>query len=311
MDHMPSLQKSFKGYTELLIWVDLFSGFVIAKASASRTAQTVAKNYEKCVFRRYGASEVIRHDREPGLMSDFFVLLTGLWDKSRGPLWPIRDRADHHYERVRPHKIEVGAQLWIYLDRVKEGYARKLAHMWHGPLRVLELVGGHAARLETAGTEYRLFPIVHIAKLKPIRQFPDQPGATLTVDEADRFDFDEALLPEDSWETPLGDDEFEVDRTADMRAGRWTRYGRVHREFLAYWKSYEDPSWVDEADLNCGALMRESNDTGVTTASSMSHGTASYSMRTLASVIRSGGQCCVGGVFSSGGNIQEAGFENF
>ncbi|KAE8990640.1 hypothetical protein PR001_g21435 [Phytophthora rubi] len=129
--------------------------------------------------------------------------------------------------------------------------------MWHGPFRVLELVGNHAARLETAGTKYRLFPIVHLAKLKPVTQFPDRPGTALTVDETGRFDFDEALLPEDSWETPLGEDEFEVDRIADMRTGRRTRYGRVHREFLVYWRGYEDPPWVDEADMNCGALMRE------------------------------------------------------
>jgi hypothetical protein len=38
----------------------------------SRTAQTIAENYEECVFRRFGASEVIRHDREPGFMADFF-----------------------------------------------------------------------------------------------------------------------------------------------------------------------------------------------------------------------------------------------
>ncbi|GMF44825.1 unnamed protein product [Phytophthora fragariaefolia] len=64
----------------------------------------------------------------------------------------IRDRADHHHEQVLPHKIEVGAQVWLYLDRAKEGYAQKLAHMWHGPFQGLELVGDHAARLETAGT---------------------------------------------------------------------------------------------------------------------------------------------------------------
>ena len=72
MDHIPSLPRSFKGNIELLLWVDLFSGYVIAKASSSRTAQTIADNYEECVFRRFGASEEIRHDREPGLMSDFF-----------------------------------------------------------------------------------------------------------------------------------------------------------------------------------------------------------------------------------------------
>ncbi|OWY96188.1 reverse transcriptase [Phytophthora megakarya] len=72
MDHIPSLPRSFNGNTELLIFVDLFSGYVIAKASASRSAQTIAETYEECVFRRFGASEVIRHDREPGFMSDFF-----------------------------------------------------------------------------------------------------------------------------------------------------------------------------------------------------------------------------------------------
>ncbi|KAL4140614.1 hypothetical protein PRNP1_014895 [Phytophthora ramorum] len=56
MDHIPSLPKSFKGNTELLVWVDLFSGYVIAKAGASRTAQTIAENYEECVFRRFGAT---------------------------------------------------------------------------------------------------------------------------------------------------------------------------------------------------------------------------------------------------------------
>ncbi|POM69920.1 Reverse transcriptase [Phytophthora palmivora] len=72
MDHIPSLPRSHKGNTELLIFEDLFTGYVIAKASSSRTAQTVAESYEECVFRRFGASEAIRHDREPGFMSDFF-----------------------------------------------------------------------------------------------------------------------------------------------------------------------------------------------------------------------------------------------
>ncbi|OWY99619.1 reverse transcriptase [Phytophthora megakarya] len=59
MDHIPSLPRSFNGNTELLIFVDLFSGYVIATASASRSTQTIAETYEECVFRRFGASEVI------------------------------------------------------------------------------------------------------------------------------------------------------------------------------------------------------------------------------------------------------------
>ncbi|POM79909.1 Reverse transcriptase, partial [Phytophthora palmivora] len=72
MDHIPTLPRSFKGNTELLIWADLFIGYVVAKASSSREAQTLAEDYERLVFRRFGASEVIRHDREPGFMADFF-----------------------------------------------------------------------------------------------------------------------------------------------------------------------------------------------------------------------------------------------
>ena len=42
----------------------------------------------------------------------------------------------------------------------------------------------------------------------------------------------------------------------NMQSGRRTRYGRVQRHFKVHWKGYGDPSWVDEADLNCGALIQ-------------------------------------------------------
>uniref|UniRef100_A0AAV1VNM2 Reverse transcriptase n=1 Tax=Peronospora matthiolae TaxID=2874970 RepID=A0AAV1VNM2_9STRA len=337
MDHIPSLPKSIKGNTELLIWVDLFSGYVIAKASSSRTAQTIAENYEECVFRRFGASKAIRHDREPGSMSDFFRAFSRIvgqkqratmayrpqangtaermvqtlthslkmyvaevdqrdwdeyaerltfaintaqdrirgdtpfylihgWDprstleatlpvgntgtRDRDPKrWrykiqrqyqrarsavndrlqaAIQERADRHNEDLEPHEIEVGAQVWLYLDRVKEGYAKKLAHMWHGPFRVAD-----------------------------VKTFPERPKDQLTIEESDRLDFDEALLPEDSWDGDLEEGEYEVEAILDVRSGRKTRYGRVHRQFLVKWKGYPDLSWVDEADLSCGAILQE------------------------------------------------------
>ena len=45
---------------------------MITKASSFRAAQTIAETYEECVFRRFGGSEAICHDREPGFMPDFF-----------------------------------------------------------------------------------------------------------------------------------------------------------------------------------------------------------------------------------------------
>ncbi|POM76148.1 Reverse transcriptase [Phytophthora palmivora] len=162
---------------------------------------------------------------------------------------------DRHNETVRPREIEVVTQVWLYLDRVKEGYARKLPHMWHGPFRVLELVEGHAVRLDIAGTEYRLFPVVHVSKIKPVRQFPDRLQMRLTIQDQDRYDIDEALLPEDSWIRDIDNDEYEVEKIVDMRSGKRTRFGRTL--LLGSWKGYDEPTWVDEADLNCGALLHD------------------------------------------------------
>ena len=110
----------------------------------------------------------------------------------------IQDRADRHNTDDGSHEIEVGAQVWLYLNRVKEGYARKLVHMWHGSFRVRKICGRHAVWLEISNTPYRLFPLVHIANLKRVKTFPDRPKKLLNVEEVDRLDFDESLLPEDS-----------------------------------------------------------------------------------------------------------------
>ncbi|CAI5725615.1 unnamed protein product [Peronospora destructor] len=169
----------------------------------------------------------------------------------------MEGRVQPHNEDVSESKIEAESQVWLFLDRVKEGYARKLAHLWHGPFRVLELVGDHAARLDISGTDYRIYPLVHLSKLKLVRQYPDRPSTVLVVDETDRVDFDESLLPEDSWATGLEEDEYEVEKILEMRTGRKTRYGRIQREYLVQWKGYPDPSWVDEVDLNCGGLLRD------------------------------------------------------
>ncbi|KAG2873064.1 hypothetical protein PC114_g26041 [Phytophthora cactorum] len=100
MDHIPSLPRSHKGNTELLVWVDLFTGYVIAKDSGSRTAQTIAESYEECVFRRFGASEMIRHDREPGFMSDFFRAFNKILGQRQRATMAYRPQANGSAERM-------------------------------------------------------------------------------------------------------------------------------------------------------------------------------------------------------------------
>ncbi|POM59881.1 LOW QUALITY PROTEIN: reverse transcriptase [Phytophthora palmivora] len=100
VDHIPSLPRPYKGNTELLIWIDLFTGYVIAKASTSRTAQTVAENYEECVFRRFGACEAIRHDREPGFMSNFFKSFSKIVGQRQRATMAYRPQANGTTERM-------------------------------------------------------------------------------------------------------------------------------------------------------------------------------------------------------------------
>ncbi|POM58035.1 LOW QUALITY PROTEIN: Reverse transcriptase [Phytophthora palmivora] len=169
----------------------------------------------------------------------------------------ISDRANLHNQEIRPHQIEVGSRVWLYLDRVKEGYAKKLAHLWHGPFRIVEKVGEHAVKLEITGSGYHVFPVVHVTQLKLVKEYLDRPLMRLTVGSQDRLDFDEDLLPGDSLIQDHDPDEYEVEKITDMRSGRRTRYGRIYREFLVHWRGYDDPTWVDEADLNCGALLHE------------------------------------------------------
>ncbi|OWY90917.1 reverse transcriptase [Phytophthora megakarya] len=217
MDHIPSLPTSHNGNTELLIWVDLFTGFVIANASASRTAQTLAESYEETVFRRFGASEAIRHDREPGFMSDFVKAFNKLMGQRQRATLAYRPQANGAAERM-VQTITRAIKMYIadndqrdwdeYAERLT--YALNTAHdgtrdetpffLVHGwDLRsTLHIETAYAVRLETNGTPYQLFPIVHVSKLKPVREFPSRPELRLTVPAEERFDFDEELLPEDS-----------------------------------------------------------------------------------------------------------------
>ncbi|OWY93812.1 LOW QUALITY PROTEIN: reverse transcriptase [Phytophthora megakarya] len=68
--HMP---ESASGNTFLLLFQDMFSGYVMCKSMSSTTAQDVAEAYEEQVFQRFGTSSMIRHDRHPRFMSELFA----------------------------------------------------------------------------------------------------------------------------------------------------------------------------------------------------------------------------------------------
>ena len=75
-------------------------GYVIARSSASRTAQTIAEGYEECVFRRFKAIEVLRHGRESGFMSDFFRKFDKIGGKKQRATMSYRSQAHGTAEHI-------------------------------------------------------------------------------------------------------------------------------------------------------------------------------------------------------------------
>ncbi|POM80056.1 Hypothetical protein PHPALM_2155 [Phytophthora palmivora] len=94
--------------------------------------------------------------------------------------------------------FELGDRVWLYMERVKPGLTKKLAHRWHGSFRVKRKVEEFAYELELPDRSgYRFYPVVHVSRLKAVNEFGSRPKGRLTpeVTEETRLDFDEELLP--------------------------------------------------------------------------------------------------------------------
>ncbi|KAE8886293.1 hypothetical protein PF005_g7576 [Phytophthora fragariae] len=106
-----------------------------------------------------------------------------------------------------------GDRAWLYMKRVKRGRTKKLAHRWHGPFRIKKKVDEYAFELDLPDRSgYRFYPVVHASRLKAVSEFGERPRTRLAPDvtEETRHDFDEELLPEDSWQPDRLAGEYEV-----------------------------------------------------------------------------------------------------
>ncbi|OWZ11774.1 reverse transcriptase [Phytophthora megakarya] len=262
MDRIPSLPRSFNGNTELLIFVDLFSGYVIAEASAPRSAQMIAETYEESVLHRFGANKS---------QADFFKSSTRSWVNANALLWitdPNLMDPQSGWSRLLPELLRCMCRIWINMigtntqnDSSSRSTPQEIGsgiqsrngdpggeHSQARSRSKKVAISGAKAREQVnrrlreaiadladthtptsngcwikspvvlgSRSTYSIFPVVHISKIKPVRMFPDRSVAHLLESDADRVDFDEALLPEDSWIQDRGPDEYEVDRISDMR----------------------------------------------------------------------------------------------
>jgi ribonuclease HI len=372
MDFAVALPESHNGNTMLLLFTCLFTGYMILIPMAGDAdAGAVASVYLQYVYRRFGAQEMIRHDRDPKFMASVFKAFNRMlgqkqratlayrpqangkqernvqtvirclrcyiedadqrdWDEYMHSLefalntsfsfvlkqtsfylthgWHPRtkldamvppidgsrkeveahkwrlsvcrehgyamahaadiqkkimeDRAARHNERVRDSaaattrmEYDRGDQVWVYFEAITPGLKKKLAHKWHGPFTILERVSPAIYKLDVVRENRRIFPLLHIARLKLYVGEFDRPSMELR--EPPPIDLDEAILPEDSWEPDEEHDEYEVEEIIDMRHIRVTRSARRRREYLVKWKGYEETSWVKEEDMACGRLLFE------------------------------------------------------
>ncbi|KAE9252277.1 hypothetical protein PF002_g3904 [Phytophthora fragariae] len=151
----------------------------------------------------------------------------------------------------------VGDAVWLYLARVHPGLTKKFAHLWHGPFRILETSNDFRCKLKIQGSGYKLYPWVHVSRLKPRVLFPDRPTEEIEVAEED--DFDAALLAEDVDDPDEAQSEYEVESIPDVRWVKRTRTSKRVREDLVKWKGYSEPDWLPMSQLNCGALFYDFN----------------------------------------------------
>ncbi|GMF47904.1 unnamed protein product [Phytophthora fragariaefolia] len=413
MEFVIPLPRTRRGNIALLLFQDHFTGFVIAKSMNATGALEVAKAFEECVFRRFGAPSLIRHDRDPRFMSEVFQKFSEMmqsrpratlsyrpqangqqvrsvktmiqtvrtyvedplqadWDDVAEKLvhaisnsrdstrqetpfylvhgWDARStlkamtesirqgqtnsaetsdaaewrreanrqrgvllylaaafqrkekarRAKEHNEALSrvekeavPRSVEPpvesaiaegtptesetpvepsaespaestrslfkeGDQIWLFMERVKPGLTKKLAHRWHGPFRVKKKIEEFAYEIELPDKSgYRFYPVVHVSRLKAVKELGERPTTRLRHEhgEAERLDFDEQLLPEDSWEPDEVEDKYEVEAILDDELPLSTSTARAQRMFKVKWAGYDEPSWKPLSNLSCGGLL--------------------------------------------------------
>ncbi|KAJ8576853.1 hypothetical protein ON010_g2354 [Phytophthora cinnamomi] len=134
-------------------------------------------------------------------------------------------------KKAKKERSEEQTRKWNELsDRLKSGFEK------FDPV-IDEIHDDFRVKLKIDNTGYRVNQWVHVSRLKPRVLFPRRPSMDIMLEEDD--DFDAALLPEDSWEPEVLNDEYEVEKILDLQ---WAKRTRMSKHI---------------SKLNCGALLYE------------------------------------------------------
>ncbi|KAJ8577961.1 hypothetical protein ON010_g1245 [Phytophthora cinnamomi] len=235
----------------------------IAEDSASTNSQDVASVFEECVFCQFDARSMIRYDRDPRFISETFTAFLELiqW-RSRATL-SYRPQANGQQERSVKSVIQA---VNGYVEDPLQQNWDEIAEKWSVPL------GERSEPATTVPTGEPSVVIYGTSETRPGKKarspmawtFPHQaqeddrrPTAERIegLDKDERFDFDEELLPEGSWEPGAADDKYIVEAILDDQWPLSTGTERTKREFHVKWRGHDEPTWEPVSDLSCGGLL--------------------------------------------------------
>lgn len=166
MDFVVPLPRSHRKNTALLLFQCAFSGYVMCKSMANTEALEVAKAFFKVVFQRFGACEVLRHDRDPRFMGQVFTEFNKMLGQRQRVTLSYRPQANGQRERsVRTVMQSVEAYIsdpeqrgWDTLaeslmfalntayDRVRQETPYFLVHGWDTRSTISVMVSSLASR---------------------------------------------------------------------------------------------------------------------------------------------------------------------
>ena len=292
MDILGPFPETGRGNSYVIVFVDLFSGYVSAGVMRYQetTAEDCARLFEELIYNRFGACRILRHDRDPRFMSEFFQYFNkSIGQKQRATL-SYRPAANGHAERniqtvtrilkmycldpeqldwdlhvvkvalaintsynvtrhetpfhllhgfdpltpmeamtvkylhagkdknakqwrrkkqriwqyVRAYVIEAlnkvqetriqrsedvakgepfeeGDCVWVYIPKVKEGFNRKLAHLWHGPWRIQKKLDDQVYELDVSNEKWKIYAKVHFNRMKKFCGRMSRPKTILEI----------------------------------------------------------------------------------------------------------------------------------
>ncbi|GMF49698.1 unnamed protein product [Phytophthora fragariaefolia] len=99
MDFVIPLSTTRRGNSALLLFQCTFTGFVIAKAMSNVDALRFAQAFEECIYRRFGAPSLIRHDRDPRFMSEVFQAFAEMMQSKPRATLSYRPQANGQQKR--------------------------------------------------------------------------------------------------------------------------------------------------------------------------------------------------------------------